>query len=192
MRGWSGRRGRKRAEAMVLRSLLVGGLLGAVVLTWGLASLHDPETPEAESEEPARTLEGERQDAEEGVPGRAPVGERVRVEVLNAGGVPGAAAAARDELRRRGFDVVYWGNAESFDREATVVLDRAGRTEWARRVAEGLGAGEVRSEPDPSRLLEVTVLLGSGWDPPPEEGAGEEDEDPEPSGLSRWLRDLSS
>ena len=36
---------------------------------------------------------------------------RVRVEVLNAGGVPGMASRATDHLRESGFDVVYYGNA---------------------------------------------------------------------------------
>lgn len=141
-------------------------------------------TPGTEGGDPA----GERAHGDEGIPGFAPPGERVRVEVLNAGGTPGAAAAVRDELRERGFDVVYWGNAESFGQEETVVLDRSGRVEWARRVAAGVGADDVRSEPDASRLLEVTVLVGSAWEPPAEELLEAEEE--EPSTLWRWLREL--
>ena len=43
---------------------------------------------------------------------------RIRVEVLNAGGEPGMARMATDQLRDRGFDVVYFGNAESFGRDS--------------------------------------------------------------------------
>ncbi len=39
---------------------------------------------------------------------------RVRVEVLNAGGREDMARLATDHLRDRGFDVVYFGNAEEF------------------------------------------------------------------------------
>ncbi|MEX0856475.1 MAG: LytR C-terminal domain-containing protein [Gemmatimonadota bacterium] len=95
--------------------------------------------------------------------------DRIRVEVLNAGGIPGMAGLAKDHLRDRGFDVVYFGNAATFDREVSVVLGRIDKEESAAGVAEALGIAEVRSEPDPTRLVDVTVLLGSDWTPDPEE-----------------------
>ena len=103
----------------------------------------------------------------------AVVGERVRVEVLNAGGRAGMAQRATDLLRARGFDVVYFGKAETFDQERTTVLDRVGRTTAARAVARALGveASAVRREPDEELYLDVTVRLGSAWSP---SGAGRE------------------
>jgi len=97
----------------------------------------------------------------------AVVGERVRVEVLNAGGRAGMAQRATDLLRARGFDVVYFGNAESFGQERTTVLDRVGREPAARSVARALGleASAVRSERNEELYLDVTVRLGSAWDP---------------------------
>jgi hypothetical protein len=91
-----------------------------------------------------------------------PVG-RVRVEVLNAGGVPGQARAATDVLRDVGFDVVQFGNADTFDRDSSRVLDRVGRPELARAVARALGVREVAIEPDPNLFVDVTVLLGRDW-----------------------------
>ncbi len=93
------------------------------------------------------------------------IGERVRVEVLNAGGEQGAARVATDELRSLGFDVVYFGNAETFDAEMSVVVDRVGRLEAARAVADALGIRNVRSEPDTSLYLDTTVRLGRDWVP---------------------------
>lgn len=90
-------------------------------------------------------------------------GDRVRVEVLNAGGVRGMAAEVRDELRDEGFDVVHYGNASRFDREDSVVLLRSGEAGTAHAVAAVLGIRDVRSEPDSTLLVEVTVLLGSSW-----------------------------
>ena len=100
--------------------------------------------------------------AAEGQPPSAP-GERVRVEVLNAGGVPGVAADARDLLREHGFDVVQWGNASSFDRDTTAVVDRVGREELAEAVANVLGIRNVLVEPDSNLFVDVSVLLGRDW-----------------------------
>jgi hypothetical protein len=92
-------------------------------------------------------------------------GKRVRVEVLNGGGRSGMAREATDRLRSHGFDVVYWGNASSFGRENSVVLDRVGNPETATSVAEALGITGVRTEPDSSLLLDVSVVLGQDWEP---------------------------
>ena len=91
---------------------------------------------------------------------------RVRVEVLNGGGRTGVAAAATESLRDAGFDVVYYGNAASFDREASVVLDRVGKVDLARPVADLLGIRQVLSEPDSNLFLDVTVVLGEDWPSP--------------------------
>ena len=50
-----------------------------------------------------------------------------RVEILNGGGVPGAAARATELARAAGYDVVYFGNAASFDHTESEVVDRVGR-----------------------------------------------------------------
>ena len=109
----------------------------------------------------------------------APV-ERVRVEVLNAGGVSGQARAATERLREMGFDVVSFGNAGTFDRETTTVLDRVGRLELARAVARVLDVEAVLSEPDPNLFVDVTVLLGKDWvgAEPTEETEGAADREP--------------
>ena len=92
--------------------------------------------------------------------------ERVRVEVLNAGGVSGVARDATMHLRDIGFDVVHFGNARAFDRDSSVVIDRVGRTDLAQAVANALGIHNVRSEPDPNLFVDVTVLLGRTWSGP--------------------------
>lgn len=92
--------------------------------------------------------------------------ERVRVEVLNAGGVSGIARDATLRLREMGFDVVQFGNASAFDRDSSVVIDRVGRPDLAEAVANALGIGNVLTEPDPNLFVEVTVLLGRSWSGP--------------------------
>jgi hypothetical protein len=95
-------------------------------------------------------------------PAPAPA-ERVRVEVLNAGGVGGVARTATDQLREAGFDVVQFGNARTFDRDTAVVIDRVGRVDLAEAVAKALGIPNVLTEPDPNLFVDVTVLLGRTW-----------------------------
>jgi hypothetical protein len=101
------------------------------------------------------------------------VKERIRVEILNGGGHAGAAREATDQLRDHGFDVVFFGNAGSFDRDSSVVLDRTGNLQAARDVADALGIRNLRSEPDSNLYLDVSVVLGREWMPSfsPEAGA---------------------
>ncbi len=98
---------------------------------------------------------------------RPSIRDRVRVEVLNGGGYPGAAREATESLRELGFDVVFFGNAGTFDRDSSVVLDRIGSLEDARSVADALGIRNVRSEPDSNLYLDVSVVLGRDWRPAP-------------------------
>jgi hypothetical protein len=96
---------------------------------------------------------------------RAPEGTRIKVEVLNATRTQGLARRATQYLRSRGFDVVGAGtNIEP--RANTVVYNRSSHPEWARLVARALNATAV-NQPDSSRYLDVTVILGADWRPPP-------------------------
>jgi hypothetical protein len=97
----------------------------------------------------------------------APSGERVRVQVLNATRTRGLARRATRHLRARGFDVVEVGTVRE-QRDSTLVLDRSGRPAWAERVAAALGGAPVEARADSTRYLDVTVLLGASWRPPPE------------------------
>jgi hypothetical protein len=97
-------------------------------------------------------------------PQAAPTG-RVRVQVLNASGRPGLAREATRMLRDRGFDVVEFGNGKGFPPDSSVVLDRAGKVETARQVADAVGIPRVTARPDSNLYLDVTVVLGRDWKP---------------------------
>ena len=96
---------------------------------------------------------------------RGPEGVRIKVEVLNATQTKGLARKATVYLRDRGFDVVGSGNVTE-QRASTIVYDRSGHPEWARLVGRAMNATVVERA-DSSRYLDVTVLLGSNWRPPP-------------------------
>lgn len=96
---------------------------------------------------------------------KAPRGVRIKVEVLNATTTKGLARKATTYLRDRGFDVVLIGTSKD-QRDKTLVLDRSHHADWARLVGAAFGAA-VEEKPDSSRYLDVTVLVGSDWRPPP-------------------------
>lgn len=135
----------KKAQSWLIFATLLAVAVLAGSLIAGIAA--SPRQPESELVEAA---------------GSPPV----RVEVLNAGGEPGVARAATQVLRDRRFDVVFYGNAARFDLDSSVVLARTASTEPAERVARALGISRVRTAPDSTLYLEVTVRLGRDWQPP--------------------------
>jgi hypothetical protein len=96
---------------------------------------------------------------------QAPPGQRVRVQVVNATKVRGLARRATRWLRDRGFDVVEVGTT-SQQLESTLVLDRSGHPDWARRAARAMGGARVEARADSLRYLDLTVLVGRTWRPP--------------------------
>ncbi len=92
---------------------------------------------------------------------------RIRVELLNAAGTRGLARRATSVFRDAGFDVVGSGNwSERLD--SSVVLVRTGRADWGDLAARVLGGARVEARPDTSRYVDLTVLLGTSWRPPPD------------------------
>lgn len=92
-----------------------------------------------------------------------PLHRTVTVEVWNGGGVPGAARDAALRLRRGGLDVVSWENAPEAQRDSVPgparILVRLGDTTGAGRIAEVLGSVEIVEAPDPTRLVDLTVVV---------------------------------
>ncbi len=150
-----------------LRGLIVLGVVLAAGIFIGSAVSQWRPLPEQERMAPAPPLNST----------AAGLG-RVRVEVLNAGGRRGMARLATDLLRDRGFDVVYFGNAETFGQDSTIVLDRSARPRAAAAVGQALGTHWVESRPDANLYLDVTVMLGSDWAPDSPEDGGEDEETP--------------
>ena len=95
-----------------------------------------------------------------------PPGLRIKVEVLNATNTRGLARRATLFLRDRGFDVVAVGTARE-QSATTLVLDRSNHPEWAKLVAQAFNA-RMEQRLDSSRYLDVTVLVGAEWRPPPQ------------------------
>ena len=117
----------------------------------------------------ARTWYSGRQTAARGDTTRAPQGQRIVVEVMNASGTGGLARRATFLLRDRGFDVVWWGNDPTGRRAETLVIDYTNKPEAAERLSKVLGGARIESGRDSlERGLDLTVKLGTGFVLPPE------------------------
>lgn len=166
---------RVRAVAVVAVVLAVGIFLGSAIAQWAGGS-------------------GEREAEPTGPVQLAPA-ERVRVEVLNGGGVDGMGAEAVDYLREVGFDVVELDNHPDYLRDGTtrdssVVIDRVGRPAWARSVADAMAIPRILEESDSNLLVDVTVVLGARWTVPARPGPrAEEETTPAWWDLGRFLKE---
>jgi calcineurin-like phosphoesterase len=84
----------------------------------------------------------------------------VVIEVLNGCGRGGIGDKICELLSREGFDVMFVGNADDFQYERTLVVDRAGDRTKALGIADLLGAGTVITQVNPSSFVEATLVLG--------------------------------
>jgi hypothetical protein len=90
-----------------------------------------------------------------------------RVSVLNGCGRPGIATNFVRKLRKAGFDVVngIGENADSFEFDVSLVIDRHGDRKKAAAVAQTLGIKEIldqRAE-SPFIIEDVVVVIGRDW-----------------------------
>jgi len=84
----------------------------------------------------------------------------IRVEVLNGTSRQGLAFRVSEYLRKRGFDVLYYGNADS-SLQKTVIFDRTDRDCGnARIIKKYLKCGIIAYEPHPAKIVDVSVILG--------------------------------
>ena len=118
------------------------GLLAVVLAVWG--------------------LQDRWQERPEPVPAKGPTLENIRVEVLNGCGTDGIARKVGLHLRSLGFDVLTFENAESYNYPESMVIDRVGQPDDARKVAEALGIPNRIQQivADPFRIEGVTVIIG--------------------------------
>ncbi|HKJ46262.1 MAG TPA: LytR C-terminal domain-containing protein [Balneolales bacterium] len=94
------------------------------------------------------------------------IGKVIQIEVLNGCGVQGLANRFTNRLRQDGFDVVHSGNFETFDITHSMVIDRSGNMQNARRVAHALGINKknIIQEISPNYYLDATVVIGSDYE----------------------------
>ncbi len=92
------------------------------------------------------------------------------VEIVNAGGVEGAASDAAARLQQKGFTIAAVGNAEEFGRRATETRYQPGQIHTARWISRILGCGEPVAETEWTYYemnAQVRVTLGTDYTPAP-------------------------
>jgi len=87
----------------------------------------------------------------------------IRIQVLNGCGTEGVAEEIASCLRDAGFDIVGTGNADAFDYEHTLVIDRCGSRDKAVKVGEALRCDKVMVQRIAAPASDVAVVVGSDW-----------------------------
>lgn len=93
-------------------------------------------------------------------------GEVIQIDLLNGCGISGAAGSWAGYLRSRGFDVVEMRNFKTYDVEHSLVVDRTGNLENARRVARALGirTENIIRQISEDYYVDVSVVIGKDYD----------------------------
>ena len=142
---------RLQVALLVAVLLAAGVLLGSFLIEWRHTRLGMPDSEPSFAATPRDVAADS-----------APV--RIRVEVLNGVGTVGLAKKVAERLRHMGFDVVYAGNAASFDVAESHLIDRSGRTEATRAVADSIGIDSIVSGLNRELHLDASVVLGADWE----------------------------
>jgi hypothetical protein len=92
-------------------------------------------------------------------------GTTIQLDVLNGCGVSNAGTQFTSYLRARGFDVVEIRNYRTFDVDESLVIDRTGDMNNARRVAYALGIGKehVIQQMNQDYYVDVSVVIGKDY-----------------------------
>jgi len=87
----------------------------------------------------------------------------IRIQVLNGCGTEGVAEEVASCLRDAGFDIVGTGNADAFDYDHTLVVDRCGLMYKAVKVGKVLQCDRVMVHRIAAPATDVAVVVGSDW-----------------------------
>ncbi len=84
-----------------------------------------------------------------------------QMEVLNGTGEDDLARKTTRRLRRMGIDVLIEGNAEKYDYEQSLLIDRKGNRELMVTLARRLGCERVLQQIQENPKVDVTFIIGN-------------------------------
>lgn len=142
---------RSKGPGNKLRNLLLNSLIAVLVLLVAYLSYSLVERNLAPPVDPSRT--------------QPDSGEIIQLDVLNGCGASGAASTVTAYLRARGFDVVEMRNYKTFDVDESLVIDRSGNLESARKVAYALGIDQAHiiQQLNADYYVDVSVVIGKDY-----------------------------
>ena len=85
---------------------------------------------------------------------------RFRLEVLNGTGESGVAMETAMELRKRGIDVLIVGDADRYDFEESLLIDRRGNDKLMARLSRILGCRRIIQQIQKHPLVDATFIIG--------------------------------
>ncbi len=102
-------------------------------------------------------------------------GYKIKVEIQNGCGVPGAAHLFTDFLREEGFDVVSSTNASNFMYQKTKILHHSNDISRANELASAIGISENLIEIEQNDFLfhDLTLIIGRNYTTLPSHGKAE-------------------
>jgi len=89
---------------------------------------------------------------------------KIKIEVLNACGIDDLARDTSRFLRKKGFDVTYFGNAAEYQNKTIIVDKLSTDKKWGKIVGRTLGIKTISTHIDSTRLVHVIILLGKDYD----------------------------
>ena len=92
----------------------------------------------------------------------------IQIEILNGCGTPGIAAKFSQFLREKRVDVVRSENADHFEYEKTILIQRTENLNGMRHVAEALkfdikNPDQVFTSVDPNLDVDLTLIIGKDY-----------------------------
>ncbi|MDD8019222.1 MAG: LytR C-terminal domain-containing protein [Bacteroidota bacterium] len=90
---------------------------------------------------------------------------QIQINVLNGCGMNGVGITMTKFCRNLGYDVVEMGNYKSFDVEETMVIDRSGKMETAKHLAELIGIlpKNVMQQFSSEHMVAASVVIGKDF-----------------------------
>ena len=86
-----------------------------------------------------------------------------QIQILNACGYSGAAEEMRNFLTQKGFDVVEFGNADSWNYKKTIVVARTQNVQIAHDLGIILSTDKVIQLIDSSQMVDATIFVGKDY-----------------------------
>ena len=89
----------------------------------------------------------------------------IKAEVINGCGIEGLGDKLTDMLRQNKIDIIQSGNYFQFNVDNTLIIDRSGNMEKAKKIAEIIGVPQqqIIQQINPALFLDVTVLTGKDY-----------------------------